>query len=213
MGSHSNVGLMHSIYPRPIHNLEAHSEKVPFLFNLTRILSLFIFMPRRYVKRTRVARDKYSIEQTNFQSPQVSEWTTIESTDEAIADSKQWVVPLINPASIQGMRKVKHLTVTLANTASDANLLFYSIVYVPEGYEAQPLQFPAPDHAISNYKANQFVMSSGAVDFSAGPTRIRTPLSRNLNSGDNILMILATNTGASANLQIIGQITYAITLQ
>ena len=35
-------------------------------------------------------------------------------------------------------------------------------------------------------------MSSGVLDFSGGPLRIRSKLSRNLNSGDRIALALAT---------------------
>ena len=115
-------------------------------------------MPRRYGKRPRYNRDKYSFEQTNFLSPTEDNWTLVETEDEALSNSRQWYIPLINPTTINGMRKVKHLTITLSNYTSDANLLFYAIVFVPDGYSPQPIQFPSANHAINNYSANQFVM-------------------------------------------------------
>ena len=39
-------------------------------------------------------------------------------------------------------------------------------------------------------------MASGVIDFSAGPTRIYSRLARNLNSGDNIYLVLATYSTA-----------------
>ena len=48
------------------------------------------------------------------------------------------------------------------------------------------------EQQITLYEPNQFVMSSGVLDFSGGPLRIRSKLSRNLNSGDRIALALAT---------------------
>ena len=167
---------------------------------------------RKYYKRP-INRDKYSIEQTNIISPPINEWPSVTSEDPTHQASSQYAIPIVPPIEEQGMRKVKHLTISMSNnTAGDTLPFFYSIVYVPQGYDPQPIVVPASGYAVGNYQANQFVMSSGVVDFSAGPTRIRSRLSRNLNSGDAIYLILAT-TNASNTGYIVSQVQYAITLQ
>lgn len=173
-------------------------------------------MPRRYFRRRTVNRDKYSIEQTNIVTPAVNAWpaVTVSETDPAYQNSQQYAIPIVPPVETQGMRKVKHLTFSIANNGSnnESIQLFYSIVFVPQGYEPQPIQYPASGYAVTNYSANQFVMSSGVLDFSGGPCRIRCPLSRNLNSGDRIYIILATSSNSSTT-GYSAQVQYAITNQ
>jgi len=61
---------------------------------------------------------------------------------------------------------------------------------------------------------NQFVISSGTFTTQNNPVRIRSRLSRNLNSGDAILLTI-TNLDAITETpcQIHGFVSYAITLQ
>ena len=171
-------------------------------------------MPRRYFRRRSGNRDKYSIEQTNIVSTPCNTWPQFNPSDASLQASRQFTIPIVPPVETQGMRKVKHLTLTIANFAStsDSAPLFYAIVYVPQGYEPQPISYPADGYAVNNYSANQFVMSSGVIDFTGGPTRIRSRLSRNLNSGDSIYLILATYPSAP-NMTYTAQVQYAITLQ
>ena len=169
--------------------------------------------PKRRYYKLHSNKDKYSIEQTNFNSPAVANWTQVPAANETQLDSLQWNIDVVPPTDFQGMRKIKHLTISLCNAGSNTEslALIYNIVFVPQGYAAQTIAFPNNGYALNNYTANQFVMSSGVIDFSAGPTRIYSRLSRNLNSGDRIILILAAPGGAASS--IIGQISYAITLQ
>ena len=60
------------------------------------------------------------------------------------------------------------------------------------------------------YEPNQFVMNCGIVDPTAGPIRFSSPVSRNLNNGDSIALLLrqtSTNT-----MGVDGTVRYAITL-
>ena len=170
-------------------------------------------MPRRYRRYSRKSRDKYSVEQYNFTSPPAEDWTLVESTSELTQNSRQWYTIVVPPVNFQGMRKVKHLTISLCNVTSDNTFLIYNLVYVPEGYQPLPINFPANGSAVSNYASNQFIMSSGVIDLGAGPTRIRSPLSRNLNSGDAIYLVLSTNADVQTSFRILGQLSYALTLQ
>ena len=168
-------------------------------------------MPRKYYKRT-YNKDKYSIEITNFRTDQVSNWTSITGDGSDTADSFQSNYVIVPASDTQGMRKVKHLTISIGNTVANANApIYYAIVYVPQGTDPLPIRTPLTGVSCNAYVANQFVMSCGSVDFDAGPTRIYTRISRNLNSGDRIMLVLASTLGGSAIYQ--GTVKYAITLQ
>ena len=174
-------------------------------------------MPRRYYRRRIVNKDKYSIEQTAIRTAPINSWTTVAAIPPNIAQSKQFKIPILAPTDMQGMRKVKHLTFTISNSEwpnTEAEAILYALVYVPQGYSPQDINFPAPNSAVQLYDANQYVMSSGALDFSGGPLRIRTPLSRNLNSGDSIYLILASPYYQTEKDNIFTiEVKYAITLQ
>ena len=171
-------------------------------------------MPRRLFRRRTVNRDKYSVEQSLIKTPVLTAWPIVPATD--ITDEfREYAIQVLPPMSDQGMRKIKHLTITLSNQnegdAAQAPLV-YALVYVPEGYEAQHIRYPKHGYAVNMYDANQFVMSTGVVDFTGGPCRIKTPLSRNLNSGDSIYLILGTIIREGAT-SYTAQVTYAVTYQ
>lgn len=152
-------------------------------------------MPRRYIRRYYGGRDKYSIEQTAGQL----------SADEG-GDANVIVVPA---ADLQGMRKVKHLTLTLAAIAgptSAATIVYWAIVYVPEGYNPKTLNLTGT----GLYEPNQFVMNCGVLNVQGGPNRISSPISRNLNGGDRIYLILKASA-SGYTFQYVAR--YAITLQ
>ena len=170
-------------------------------------------MVKRY-KRTYHNKDKYSVEQTLFRTQPTSEWTTIEATETTI-ENYQTQLLIVPAGSIQGMRKVKHITFSIANaptsTTESSQTLTYAIVYVPAGTLALNLNIPPAGNSRNLYDANQFIMSSGVLDMSAGPCRIHSRLSRNLNSDDEIRIILSSDTQSTAYFQ--GMVSYAVTLQ
>ena len=45
------------------------------------------------------------------------------------------------------------------------------------------------------YEPNQFVMNPGVIDPTAGPIRIYSPISRNLNDGDKISLLIRPTDG------------------
>ena len=166
-------------------------------------------MPRRYHRYSNKNRDKYSVEQTNITTPNITLWTQVPPATDFEQASYQFSIGVIPPVDTEGMRKIKHLTCSFSNSAD--TLLYYAIVFVPQGYEPQTLHIASSGNAVNNYSANQFVMSSGVLDFSGGPCRIRSPLSRNLNSGDSIYLILASVLASPTPVNT--QVSYAITLQ
>ena len=53
-------------------------------------------------------------------------------------------------------------------------------------------------------------MAAGCNDPEAGPIRVRSPVSRNLNSGDSIWLVVGTDT---PGVLVRGLVNFAITLQ
>jgi len=168
-------------------------------------------MLRRYGKRrTFSKRNKYSVEQTTF----LVTLPAITNENRDTLDA-QVSIPIVPPTEVQGMRKVKNFTISLASVIQSEDMsFFYALVYAPQGYLPGVLNTPVMNNARSMYEANQYVISCGVIDLSAGPQRIFSKLSRNLNSGDNIHLILK-NAGATtgATKQVQGLISYAVTLQ
>ena len=135
---------------------------------------------RRAAKRPRYGkRDKYSIQQ--------------KAAVAAVAANQTSGVDIVPATVTEGMRKVKHLTVNLtqiATTNAESNL-FWALVYVPQGTTAGALNIATSGATPgSMYEPNQFVMNCGVVDPSAGPIRMSSPISRNLNDGDKITLLI-----------------------
>ena len=150
-------------------------------------------MPRRYYKRTRTSRKKYSIQQKSFAFTAGANSTTS--------------VEIVPATTVEGMRKVKHVTVNLSTSA--ATPIYWALVYVPQGTTPGALNIATTADETSFYEPNQFVMNCGLADPDAGPIRIWSPLARNLNDGDRILL-LCTHVN-SASLTIYALSRYAIT--
>ena len=148
---------------------------------------------RRYV----VNKDKYSIQQNTFRLLLTSQ-------------APQNYIICVPDTNVEGMRKVKHLTISLGNITG-SGVIYWALVFVPSGYSPNTLNLPT-QNAGNLYEPNQFVMNCGCIDVDAGPTRISSPISRNLNSGDSIQLVLGS-PGLSAQIDVTGIIRYAITLQ
>lgn len=150
-------------------------------------------MGKYYRRRSYRKRNKYSVEQTVG--------TII--TEAATGNGGIVVVP---STTLQGMRKVKHLTVSLATQATaGGSILYWALVYVPQGTGVGTISATG-----DMYEPNQYVMNCGVCDFDAGPVRISSPISRNLNSGDQIALIVRNPIPASYNYY--ASVRYAITL-
>ena len=80
-----------------------------------------------------------------------------------------------------------NLTQVVAGGSSAESNLFWALVYVPQGTTAGSTQHRnCRGNSGSMYEPNQFVMNCGVIDPTAGPIRIYSPISRNLNDGDKI---------------------------
>ena len=159
-------------------------------------------------RRPLANRAKYSQETRAIEMPSAS--------FESANGLKQQAIAIVPDTNIQGMRKVKHIQVSLTyNTYSDqAYPLYWAIVYVPEGFNLTSGGSTSPNWLQtggSMYEPNQYVMNCGIVDPSAGPIRFNSPLSRNLNSGDKIYLVIATSADATP-APVLGVVKYAITM-
>ena len=158
---------------------------------------------RRAAKRPRYGkRDKYSIQQ--------------KASVASIAANHTSVVDIVPATTTEGMRKVKHLTCNLtqvvAGGSSAESNLFWALVYVPQGTTAGSLNIATAGATPSSmYEPNQFVMNCGVIDPTAGPIRIYSPISRNLNDGDKISLLIRP-TLLMEWLQLSLSVRYAITL-
>jgi len=168
-------------------------------------------MGRRFFRKRHGNRDKYSVEHTSLRTSVTDQWDQVDGSGN-VATSFQQALTIVDANNIQGMRKVKHITLTASNPATAPTPIYFVLAYVPQGYDPQHIVMPNPGISIDSYPANQYVMQCGWLDFDGGPLRIRTRLSRNLNSGDSIVLILASYS-ASNQVYYVFDCTYAITLQ
>lgn len=169
-------------------------------------------MPRRYRRRSYRNRDKYSIEHSvlNLIYPN----PVVVPAGDSSVETNNWAIPILAPTDVQGMRKVKHFTLTFSSGISEGARVVYALVFVPQGYTPQPIAMPSAGSGVPLYSANQFVISSGLLDFNAGPLRIRSPLSRNLNSGDSVYLVIGIASSITVSPgDILAEVKYAITLQ
>lgn len=161
----------------------------------------------KYRRRYRGSRDKYSVEQSAAQ-------VVVPAAGASGAGQSGLVV--VAPSDLQGMRKVKHVTVSLAHpsnasSTSNPSSVFWALVYVPAGTGVGLLNISTTGVS-ALYEPNQFVMNCGVADFEAGPVRVSSRLSRNLNSGDQIVLLLS-NPSTIGPIGIQACVRYAITLQ
>ena len=154
------------------------------------------------IKKRYVRREKYSVEQTAAQ--------VVVPAAGAGGPGQSGIV-VVPATTVQGMRKVKHITVSLAQpgpTTTGPTSVYWVLAYVPQGTGVGTVHVGA---GTDMYEPNQFVMNAGVSDFDAGPVRITTRVSRNLNSGDQIALILCNPSTTSA-IGIDSVCRYAVTL-
>lgn len=148
-------------------------------------------MPRYYKKKYFKSKDKYSVEQTAFQA--------------ALTPSESTAVDIVPAVSTQGMRKVKHITVS----ASASGACWWALMYLPQGVTISGINVTTGQPLV---EPNQFCMNCGVFDGDAGPIRVSSGLSRNLNSGDKVILVIRP-MAATGQTSFSGVARYAITLQ
>ena len=146
-------------------------------------------MGRKYYKK-RVNKDHYSVEQTVVNA--------------SIQPATTTTVVVVPDSAVQGVRKVKHLTIS-CQSPTDVDGVWWALVYCPEGMVPSALNLTTGQ---SLYEPNQYVMNCGVFDFTSGPVRVSSRVSRNLHSGDRIYLLLYPAGGTP--LAISGIVRYAI---
>ena len=121
-------------------------------------------------------------------------------------------IEVVPATTIEGMRKVKHLTVN-ATVQGESDSFYWALVYVPQGTVPGAINFVTTTSSPGMYEPNQFVMNCGVVDGTAGPIRFSSPIGRNLNDGDTIYLVVRPYTTSGTNIIINAVVRYAISLQ
>lgn len=149
---------------------------------------------RRRYARPRVARkNKYNINTTSFESIAVNEW--IRKPDTTIYYNNKTIVP---ESGIGGTRKVKRFVINMALPPTSQMLFWWALVYVPEGTAPS-----LPSVTGEGYQPSQFVICQGMLA-SSSPVRINSPMSRNLNQNDKIMLVIWHDFGGVGSQEAVG---------
>lgn len=116
-------------------------------------------------------------------------------------------IEVVPASTVQGVRKVTRLTVSLVPGVVNSNV-FWALVYIPEGVSTTAL-FP---NTSTLFEPSNYVLASGISDGEAGPIRISSRISKNLNAGDRIYLLTASTAGSSdmVTYYYTGLVRYAI---
>ena len=157
-------------------------------------------MARRSVSRKGYKRARYSVENVGVNI------TTPEETTNRLHQAGTTIIP---PTDVEGVRTVKHLTLSLSTSSTGTGNadVWWAIVFVPEGYNANPMFQGSTNLQGSIYEPNQFVMGCGYIDPEAGPIRITSRVARNLQSGDSVALVIGSRL---AVVNYTGVLSYAI---
>lgn len=152
------------------------------------LVTSFLFMPRYYRRR--------------YRNGSKRKWEQLQIVSYLYLHQNKTTGAIVVPADLtNGVRCVKHLKITLTTPyiglADQGNInvgnsltFYWALIYVPQGYDPQEINIPSNiDSSIPLYDANQFIMASGVATITTQPVTVRTPLSRNLNSGDTIQLV------------------------
>ena len=111
----------------------------------------------------------------------------------------------------QGKRKCKNFDIQLAclqQAGVRQALIYYALVYVPYGSQAGQISDAG---AAEFYNPASNVLAAGVYDCDEGTGfRIRTRLARNLNAGDQILLLTRAMAEAAADVGARGVVTYVV---
>ena len=126
---------------------------------------------------------------------------------------------LVPSTTVQGTRKVKNMTLSIS-ASSLATPMVGAVVYVPAGTNCSTIAHPAANgDPASLYEPNQnviqqFVLNPVEADSLVNTTvqRFRTRLARNLESGDEIRLVLSPlyASDSAYDAKVSGSFNYAI---
>lgn len=151
-------------------------------------------------------KNKYNLEQNPGRIPN-SSWQTGILEEQFESNLFTEVVPATN---IEGVRKVKNLSVMISSikpsdTVAENASIYWALVYVPEGLAPNFL------HDVGDlYQPSQWVLNTGIINTGQTKTRVYTPLSKNLNKGDRIFLVLGSESPQAYLPTISYLVRYAI---
>lgn len=184
-------------------------------------------MPARRVVRTQ----KRAIKRVKYSNETFANAVTVTAlaADSDIGAKNYWI-PVITPATVAGMRKAKNFTITIScippvlNSVKLPIIISAMLVYVPEGtapnapefnFLPEPSSFPTPATLNAIYKPDQNVIMSKIGNITeTGNITMRNRLARNLNSGDQVGVLLTVFKSINAQAQqfpAIVNANYAVT--
>lgn len=153
---------------------------------------------RRYARRAG-RKNKYNINTTTWQWIPSTEWANVSGTLYYCAKD---IVPA---STVGGTRKVKRFVINMCLPPGSTEIHWWALVYVPEGTVASK-----PSLSGEGYQPSQFVISQGMLT-SNTPVRINSPMSRNLNQNDKIVLVIWHDFGdVAANVSLGGFLQYAL---
>lgn len=155
-------------------------------------------MARYSRRRRRYSRRKYNIENRplSFSAPNTQENGYYQNQ-----------VEIVPATTIEGVRQVARMTITLTEYADTNYPVFWALVYIPEGVTTTSL-FPSTTEL---FRPSNYVLATGVNDATAGPIRISSRLRKNLNAGDRIFLLTAVSKQATnESVGFIGLVRYAI---
>lgn len=138
--------------------------------------------------------------------------------------AKATLIDVGGASNVLGTRKVKNFTISLsinqyqlANGDILNNSVMWALVFVPQGTTAGDLYTTQGADVFSLFEPNQNVIMSGLINGQTGVLTKYSPLSRNLNYGDKVIIILQTadgwNQGALLACKVNVQLNFALTFR
>lgn len=150
-------------------------------------------MAKTYRRRRYYKKRKYNIENRTVG------FTTPNTLENGFYQNSTQIVP---PSTVEGVRQVARMTVTLTGSGTTDTYVYWALIYVPEGLVASAL---FPDSS-TLFQPSNYVLASGIADTNAGPIRVSSKLRKNLNANDQIFLLTATTVQGSFR----GLVRYAI---
>lgn len=147
---------------------------------------------RRRYARPRISRkNKYNINTTSFETIPASGWSL--KPDSTIYYVNKTIV---SASTVGGTRKVKRFVLNMALPPTSNLLFWWALVYVPEGTEPSK-----PSLTGEGYQPSQFVIAQGMLA-SSSPVRINSPMSRNLNQNDQVMLVIWHDFGSGGATEV-----------
>lgn len=167
-------------------------------------------MPRRRRSQRSIYRPLKVAKYSNETFAAIS---TVPANDGTTPIPQYWIT-FTKASDVLGTRKVKHFLLTISSNSEVP--LIWALVFVPEGTHPSPLQ--QGNSIVDNYllsaslyNPNQNVIMSGITGgINTQVERFKSNLSRNLNSGDKICLIVSSLDATYEAFTIDSTLNYAI---